>query len=247
MYKCGLVSVSFRNNTVEEIVKAVKYAGLSCIEWGSDVHAKNTDTERLTQIADLCKKENIEICSYGTYFKLGETPISQLLSYINAAKTLNTDILRLWCGVKGYKEYTDTEFSALVSECKASAKIAEENGVTLCMECHNNTVTDCIDGALRMMKEVDSDNFKMYWQPNQYKSLRENIEYARKIAEYTTHIHVFNWEGNNKYPLCDGIKIWQKYLAEFDENHALLLEFMPDNDINSLNTEAKVLFEIIKG
>ena len=43
MYKCGLVSVSFRNNTVEEIVKAVKYAGLSCIEWGSDVHAKNTD------------------------------------------------------------------------------------------------------------------------------------------------------------------------------------------------------------
>ena len=38
-YSLGLVSVSFRKNTPKEILEAVKEAGLSCIEWGSDAHA----------------------------------------------------------------------------------------------------------------------------------------------------------------------------------------------------------------
>ena len=39
MYKFGLVSVSFRELGVDEIITAAKNAGLSCIEWCSDVHA----------------------------------------------------------------------------------------------------------------------------------------------------------------------------------------------------------------
>ena len=39
MYHAGLVSISFRENSPEEIVKACVAAGLRYIEWGSDVHA----------------------------------------------------------------------------------------------------------------------------------------------------------------------------------------------------------------
>ena len=46
-YTLGLVSISFRKHIPEEIIKAVKSAGLTCIEWGSDVHAPCRDTERL--------------------------------------------------------------------------------------------------------------------------------------------------------------------------------------------------------
>ncbi len=245
MYRCGLVSVSFRNNTVEEIVKAIKNAGLSCVEWGSDVHAPAGDPDKLREIATLCEKEKIDICSYGTYFRLGQSPIEELPLYIRAAKLLGTDVLRLWCGVKGYDAYTDEEFSSLVAVCKTAAELAEKNGVTLCMECHNDTVTDRIDGALRLMRAVRSDHFRMYWQPNQYRTVGENILYARKIAPFTTHIHVFNWENSKKYPLRDGVGTWKKYLAEFTGTHTLLLEFMPDNNIESLTSEAKSLEEIV--
>jgi len=37
-FKFGLCSVSFRKNTPEEILKTMKEAGLSLIEWGADVH-----------------------------------------------------------------------------------------------------------------------------------------------------------------------------------------------------------------
>ena len=39
--------------------------------------------------------------------------------------------------------------------------------------------------------------------------------------------------------------MWQKYLGCFDKPKKLLLEFMPDDRIESLEEEAKALFEII--
>ena len=57
-------------------------------------------------------------------------------------------------------------------------------------------------------------------------------------------IHVFNWEGKNKYPLCDAIDIWRKHLSFFDGSQKLLLEFMPDGKPESLAAETAALKEI---
>ena len=53
MYQLGLVSISFRKETPETLVEAVKAAGLSCIEWGSDVHAPCNEEEKLQNIVRL--------------------------------------------------------------------------------------------------------------------------------------------------------------------------------------------------
>ena len=42
VFKPGLCSVSFRENSPEEILQAMADAGLWYIEWGSDVHAPYT-------------------------------------------------------------------------------------------------------------------------------------------------------------------------------------------------------------
>ena len=59
MYQLGLVSISFRQETPETLIKAVKAAGLSCIEWGSDVHAPWNDEEKLQDIVRLQKESGI--------------------------------------------------------------------------------------------------------------------------------------------------------------------------------------------
>ena len=244
MYRLGLVSVSFRENSPEEIVKAVKKAGLACVEWGSDVHAPCDNAENLERIAELQKKYGIECSSYGTYFRLGVTPVEELIRYINAARVLGTDILRLWCGDKDSEEYTNEEKEKLFIDCRRAAGIALENGVKLCMECHNWTYTNRLDSALELMDAVNCDSFKMYWQPNQFRTEAENLEYAEKIAPYSEHIHVFNWKGKEKYPLEDGIEIWKKYLEKFPPDKTLLLEFMPDDNIESLGRETAALNKI---
>jgi len=243
-YQCGLVSVSFREYSAEEILNAMKSVGLTCIEWGSDIHAPCHDTVQLEKLVSLQERYGIACCSYGTYFRLGENDVNELLDYITAAKKLGTKILRLWCGAKGSGQYTAEEREALFLQCRTAAAMAKEHDVILCMECHNHTFTDTKEGALALMQAVDSPNFRMYWQPNQYKTEEENLRYAELLSLYTCHLHVFHWKGDNRYPLSDGVKIWQNYLERFDGERTLLLEFMPDHKIESLLAETAALMKL---
>ena len=242
-YKPGLCSVSFRENSPEEILHNMKVAELDVIEWGSDVHCP---PEKAKEIALLQNQYGIQCCSYGTYFKIGVTPIEELRKYIVAAKTLGTNVLRLWCGDKNSEDYTESEKRNLFAACKAAAEIATAEDVTLCMECHNNTYTNRKEAALELMVAVNSPNFRMYWQPNQFKSEKENTLYAKLLSPYTVNIHIFNWNKKEKYPLRYAKDIWKNYLSCFDDNKNLLLEFMPDGRIESLKTEAEALKEILK-
>lgn len=244
-YNLGLVSVSFRKHSPKEILEEMRRAGLLFIEWGSDVHAPCYDLERLNEIVKLQKKYGIECSSYGTYFRLCETPIEELENYVKAAKILGTDVLRLWCGAKSGAEMTETEKSKLLSLCRQAAEIAEANGVTLCMECHKNTFTENVDDAVWLMDEIGSPRIRMYWQPFQWQSISENVENAKKIAPYAEHIHVFNWRGEEKLPLAEAILEWQKYLNEFSVPRTLLLEFMPKGTLEELKEESEALKIIV--
>ena len=92
----GLVSISFRSLPPEALIEQAKAAKLSCVEWGSDVHAPCTDEAALDHILRLQSRSGIVCSSYGTYFRLGQTPLQELPAYIRAAKKLGTRILRLW-------------------------------------------------------------------------------------------------------------------------------------------------------
>ena len=35
------------------------------------------------------------------------------------------------------------------------------------------------------------------------------FEYARQIAPYVKHIHVFQWREKDKFPLSDGMALWE--------------------------------------
>lgn len=246
-YHLGLVSVSFRDRTPEEILKEMTRARLTHIEWGSDVHAPATDTARVRELAALQEKYGVTCSSYGTYFRLGKTPLSELPAYIAAAKVLGTDVLRLWCGTKSGAEMTETEKKLLLAECKSAAMLAEREGVTLCMECHKKSFTERAQDAVWLMEEVDSPHFRMYWQPFQWQTVWENVQNAQRIAPFATHIHVFNWKGESKLPLASATEEWRDYLAAFSTPRTLLLEFMPDDHLETLCREADALRTITGG
>lgn len=247
MFNIGLVSVSFRQLSAEEIFTLCRDCGLSYIEWGSDVHAPCGDREKLRHIARLQAEEGVQCSSYGAYFRVGTHPVDELPAYIEAARILGTDVLRLWCGTKDYEDMAEDERVHIIGEAKKAARVAEREGVTLCMECHNHTFTSCHEGALALMTAVDSLNFRMYWQPNQFKSFKDNLAAAHVLAPYTQNIHVFHWDVSHRYPLDEGREVWAQYLSKFDGTQTLLLEFMPDDAPASLRTEAETLRQLVKG
>jgi len=232
-FKTGLCSISFRSKSVSEITLAVKKTSLEYIEWGSDVHLP----------VGKSIMSDIPMSSYGTYFRLGANPISELKGYIDTAKANNTDILRLWCGGVGSSETPDKK--ALFQECRDAAKLAEAEGVMLCMECHMNTFTDTPESARELMEEISSPAFRMYWQPNQYRSVEKNIYSAKTLSSWVENIHVFNWEGERHLPLGEAQDVWKRYLECFEKG-VLLLEFMPDNRLETLPVEAESLMRILE-
>ncbi len=246
MLKKGVASISFRKYSCFEIIMAAKKAEINAIEWGSDIHAPCDDVAKLNKIAALQKENNIVCSSYGTYFKIGVNNPQEIADYIAAAKILGTNVLRIWCGVKSSTLYTKSEKQMLFKDALRLADIAQEENIILCLEFHPDTFTDCSYSSFELMKAVNSPNLKMYWQPNQFKSLDENLLEAKAVSKYVQNIHVFNWDkNNNRYPLGGAVNVWRQYAACFKGEHCMLLEFMPDDKIESLKNESIALNKII--
>ena len=64
MKKCGLVSISFRKYSPEDILKAMREADLEYIEWGGDVHAPHGNIEECEKIRALTEKYGIKIAGF---------------------------------------------------------------------------------------------------------------------------------------------------------------------------------------
>ncbi len=242
----GLVSVSFRRETPETIVRAMVEAELFTVEWGSDVHAPPSDETVLKKIASLQKEAGVTCCSYGTYFRLGVMHAAELPAYIRAAAVLGTNVLRVWCGDKNPGDYAPDARDRLFSACREAAKIAEQSGVTLCLECHGGTYTATRAGAEEVLRAVSSPAFRTYWQPNQFRTEEENLDYAAALAPQARHVHVFQWVGKDRFSLETGIAAWKRYLHALGSPRHLLLEFMPDDEIGSLKREAAALRKIME-
>ena len=64
--KTGLVSITFRKKSPEEVVALVCDAGLDAIEWGGDIHAPHGDLAKAREIREMCDSRGIAIPSYGS-------------------------------------------------------------------------------------------------------------------------------------------------------------------------------------
>ena len=54
----GLVSISFRRYSVDDILDACQKAGLTCIEWGSDVHVPVGQLENAINVGNKNSHHN---------------------------------------------------------------------------------------------------------------------------------------------------------------------------------------------
>lgn len=237
----GLVSISFRKRSCEQIINACVYAGISYIEWGSDIHAPVSDHAALVCLDAIQREKGIVCASYGTYFRVGKDAPNDIRPYIEAAKILGTDVLRIWCGTKDSCLYTEKEAQEIIAQCRALAQIAQQSDVILCTEYHPGSFTDCKESTLSLLQTVDSPNFRTYWQPNQFVSFSENLESVKVLAPYIENIHVFNWTQTERFPLADGAARWQQYLAAVPHAKCAMLEFVPDGMLETLSREAAVL------
>ena len=139
MLNTGLVSVTFRDKTPEEIISTVKQCGLEGIEWGGDVHVLPGDVSRAREIRHLTEQAGLAVWAYGSYFEAGEQTPDLFPPVLESAKALGAPCIRIWAGTRGSAQ-ADPEYVQRVISCtQAICDMASTAGIDICYEYHPNT------------------------------------------------------------------------------------------------------------
>ena len=245
-FHTGLVSISFRRYSVDEIIAACREAGLEWIEWGSDVHVPAGNLAIADEVAAKTRAAGLVPVAYGSYFRLGQHTPAEFAPYMESAKHLGARVIRVWGGIKGSAETTEAERVRLIADAREIADMAEAAGLVVTLECHGGTMTDDYKAGIALYEAVNHPALRAYWQPNQCFDEEYNLTAARLYAPRTECLHVFHWSATARHPLCQGREIWEKYLDIFrpeakEREIGLLLEFMHDDRLETLLETANEL------
>ena len=239
--KTGIVSISFRKYSREEILSAAKDAGLDSVEWGGDVHVPHGDIAIAKETKALTEAYGLQMAEYGSYYVIGKSEPELFLKACDSAKALGTDIIRVWPGQgKASDTFSNEEYESYVEDAKRICDLAPD--MTIALECHPHSLTDEYHTAKRFLNDVGKSNFKMMWQPNQFKPLDYNIDSINALLPYIVAVHVFSWERKTRLPLIAKESDWLQYiklLSDKDVNY--MLEFMHDDNIETLKETAATL------
>ena len=242
----GLVSVSFRQLSCEEIVELVSQAKLDGIEWGGDVHVPPGDVARAQEVGRMTRQAGLQVAAYGSYFNRAEdTTFEQVL---DTALALQTPTIRIWAGKTGSADTTPEARAELVAQAQRAADLAQAAGLTLSYEWHSFSLTDTNESAQLLLQEIDRENVWLCWQPNLDADEPYCLAGLEAIKDKMTNVHVYNWKMVDdelvRDALAGGKESWQKYFEVINRtgrDHFALLEFVRDDSPEQFRADAATL------
>ena len=250
MYRSGLTSISFRKLSCEEIIDLAK-GRVDAIEWGGDVHLPPGDTARAKEIAERSQAAGLLTPSYGSYYRAGVD--EDFESVLQSALALGAETIRVWAGNTGSETICAEHRAQVTQDLVRITKLAREAHLTVSAEYHRNTLTDCAESALQLIREVraaGAESFYSYWQPAPWKDEKSNRIELAQMLPYLTNIHIFHWSADlTKLPIADGAAVWSRYLEILDKvpnERYVMIEFVRDDDPQNFISDAEAVKALIQ-
>lgn len=247
----GLVSITFRKLSTDEIIELVKRSGLKTIEWGGDIHVPHGNIARAKEVGEKTRAAGLAVAAYGSYFKLGQSAADGLdfKHVLASAEALRAPVIRIWAGIKGSAEYSPEERIFLAKEARTAAAAAAEKNIKIAFEFHGHTLTDTTESALQFLKECDHPNILTYWQPPLPLTHEERIKSLKAVLPQLSNIHAFSWNTNadgsyTRLAFADHADNWKEYFAiasKLPSDRAVMIEFVKDDSTEQFLEDARAL------
>jgi len=242
VYIAGLVSVTFRTLPAKDVLALCNRAGLEAIEWGGDAHVPPRDIKNAREVARMSADAGVEICSYGSYYKIGQ-PLSELEMCLDTANELGAPVLRVWAGRKGSRKCSEDERKYLTECLRQADAMARKRNIALATEFHPNTLTDNLDSIRALRTELP--DLRMYWQPRWDWPEEERLTGLALVGDALAHMHIFSWRHENgnvvRLPLEREVNFWKRVFSRRRERCCALLEFVENDDREALLRDAAAL------
>jgi len=251
MINTGLVSITFRQLTPQQIVELVSQANLDSIEWGGDIHVPHGDIACANEVRQMTEAAGLATAAYGSYYRVAQSEADGLAfeSVLETAVALGAPLIRVWPGARG-SAAADAAYRDLVAdESRRIAELAQQAGIVVAYEYHGGTLTDTPASARALLEQVAHPNLRTLWQPNGTDVVAEQLDGLHQVIDWLTNVHVFHWaraeDGSAKrLPLADGAAAWRDYFdAMAGREFAALIEFVEGDEPEQFLRDAAVLRE----
>ncbi|MGO4807731.1 sugar phosphate isomerase/epimerase family protein [Arthrobacter sp. 2MCAF15] len=231
----GICSVTLRSHGIDEVVAVAAGAGLSGIEWGTDVHV--VDAASADHARQACDAASLKVLSLGSYYRAGT--FGDFDHAVALAVRAGAPRLRIWAGTVEPDDAPPQLWDAVVADTRRIAALAAEYGLQLAFEFHGGTLTSTVEGTLELLERVDRPNVGTYWQPTEGLSERDALASLRQVIGRVAAVHCFSWwPGTERLPLEGRTRLWQavsEVVREHGRDMDMMLEFvegdLPDNAV----------------
>ncbi len=243
----GIVSATFKTESVDYVIERALENGLEAVEWSENHHIKKGDSAAARLTAEKTASAGLEIAGYGSYYRLGEN--MEIRESLDTASSLGAKEVRIWAGSKPSSSLSLEEREALIEELEAQVETASRYGITLNLEWHKNTLTDTNESALDVLGRIRSPYLRTLWQPTQALSFEERRKGLDMIKSRLSYLHVYYWDESGRRPLSEGEDHWREYFSLLDENkkYYALLEFVRSDSSEQFKADVEVLKKLIRG
>lgn len=246
----GLVSITFRKQTVPEIIHLVMKAGVKSIEWGGDVHVPHGKIAAAQDARKRTEDAGLRVAAYGSYYRVGRSEEEELSfeQVLESAVELKAPTIRVWAGAEGSAETNEKARAKIVRETRRIADLAAREKISISFEFHGNTLTDTNESTQKLLEEVDHENVLSLWQPRTHGDVEESLAGLEAVLPRLSNVHAFHWTQKkgrlDRRPLQEGEKAWARYLEVLHRSgrdHQVLIEFVRNDDPAAFLADARTL------
>jgi sugar phosphate isomerase/epimerase len=246
----GLVSVTFRRFSCEQIVRLAGEANLRSIEWGGDIHVPPGNREAAATARRLCQSAVIVTSAYGSYYRAGSNADFQPI--LDSALELETNLIRVWAGNVASQDATPDQRRAVIEDLTRICDAAAKQRIGISLEFHGNTLADNPSATLALLSAVNRPNLSTYWQPPNGVAQSEAAAGLRALLPHVQNLHVFHWwpKAEDRLPLEAGVDRWREYLDIAAGDAAKIrhasVEFVHGDDPEQLKRDAEMLIALLQ-
>jgi len=192
----------------------------------------------------------LRVVFYGSHYRLvrSEEEKQPFEWTLETAIALRAPTIRVWAGGVGSADASPPYRRRVEEESRRVAALAAAEGLSIAYEFQGGTLTDTNASAAALLRAVDHENVRTYWQPNHDEPLGYNLDGLRTVLPWLTHVHVHHFGGDGperkQFPLGEGHEQWTRYLevaAAAERERFALLEFVAGGTVEQLGDDARVL------
>ncbi|MCH6256851.1 sugar phosphate isomerase/epimerase [Puniceicoccaceae bacterium K14] len=255
----GLVSITFRGLSIEEIIILACETGLHGIEWGGDVHVPHGDLQRAKQVGQQTREAGLEVSAYGSYYRFDDClefdggdylPFDTILE---TAYLLGAPVVRVWAGREGVHASTQNGVSKIADRTREMADRAAKLGIRVGFEFHENSLTESNASTRNLLNEIDHPNVFTFWQPYLSVEHAYRLDGLEDLVGQIENVHC-NHFAKEGWPhallLEEGEAQWKDFLSVLRRDGRerwVSLEHVKDDSVENFRRDAATLVNWISG